>query len=70
MGLSKNAGVYSGHEVELVAITGCYAAEAAAAEGASRSLDIAGNIDRHRRVDLLIDENNVERSLVGADTRP
>jgi hypothetical protein len=47
-------------------IPGCYAAEAAAAVGASRSLDIAGNIDRHRRVDLLIDENNVERSLVGA----
>lgn len=70
MGLSKNAVVYSGYEVELVAISGCYAAEATDAEGASRSLDIAGNIDIHRRIDLLIDENNVEGRLVGVDARP
>lgn len=70
MGLSKNAVVSNGHEVELVAISGCYAAEATEAVGASRSLDIAGNIDIHRRIDLLIDENKVEGRLVGADARP
>jgi hypothetical protein len=87
LGLSKNAAVYNGHEVELVAIStdtsvinlvkcymestglnipGCYAFEAVDAEGASRSLDIAGNTDADRRIDLLIDENNVEGRLVSA----
>jgi len=70
LGLSKDASIYSGHEVELVAIAGCYAALGWNIVRASRSLNITGNIDIHRRIDMLIDENNAERSLVGADSRP